>query len=156
MPEIVTNSPWDSKPQPEPTVPSGNEFTQLAFIVEGIPIAQPRQRQAGRANYTPSKHAVNRFKLNCQNELNRVWNSSPVSGPLRMDVLFVFPRRKSSPPGRSRHVVVPDRDNVMKSLQDALEGLLYLNDAQVCAGFVEKWVANEEEKPHTEVLVTSL
>jgi Holliday junction resolvase RusA-like endonuclease len=32
----------------------------------------------------------------------------------------------------------PDRDNLLKLLNDALEGIIFINDSQVCGGAVSK------------------
>ena len=69
----------------------------------------------------------------------------PWDGPVRMtiDVFFARPQRlmkKKSPEGPMRHTAKPDRDNLEKSITDALtEAGLYLDDSQICAGEVRKW-----------------
>ena len=78
-----------------------------------------------------------------------------------MDVVFVFARPrvkvwKSKPMPREWHWSKPDRDNAMKSIMDALEGRIYANDSQICAGNVEKWIASGDEQPHVEVIFTKL
>ncbi len=74
-----------------------------------------------------------------------------------MDVIFVFPRTGSIPKklgtGRQPHTSKPDRDNLMKSLQDALEGLLFTNDSKICDGRIQKVKAAVDEQPHVEMRV---
>lgn len=71
--------------------------------------------------------------------------AAPWTGPVSVsiDVYFDRPQRlmkKSSFEGPIRHTAKPDRDNCEKSVTDALrEAGLYLDDAQVCAGPVNKW-----------------
>ena len=159
-----SKSPWeiDANQVTEiaPTA-SNAKFERLAFIVPAIPIAQPRQRHAliaGRIrNFTPTDSPVNAFKATCRQSLASVYSGPPVAGPLRMDLVFVYPRPKSMiwksrPMLRAWHAIKPDRDNGMKSIQDALEGLVYLNDSQICAGSVEKWIESGDEQPHVEVV----
>ena len=45
----------------------------------------------------------------------------------------------------------PDVDNLLKSLFDALTGLLFHDEAQVCDLWVRKCFATSEEKPGVEV-----
>jgi Holliday junction resolvase RusA-like endonuclease len=75
--------------------------------------------------------------------------------------LFVFPRTKSQiwksrPMPRIWHAKKPDRDNCDKAVLDALSGLLWLDDSQVCSGTIEKWIAAGDEQPHVVVTVTEL
>ena len=146
------------------TVPNA-KFERLEFVVPAIPIAQPRQRHAlinGQIrNFTPTDSPVNAFKATCRSSLAYVYNGPPVDGPIRMDLVFVYPRPrsmiwKSKPMPRAWHAIKPDRDNGMKSIQDALEGLVYINDSQICAGSVEKWIASGDEQPHVEVVFERL
>lgn len=136
----------------------------IQFTIPSIPVAQPRQRHALIAghvrNYTPKDSPVNAFKAACQFAAATAYQGPPLDGPLRMDLVFVFPRPATVPKkfgtGRLRHTGKPDRDNVMKALQDALEGLLFRNDSLICAGEVEKWKAAADEQPHVSVRITEL
>ena len=63
---------------------------------------------------------------------------------LVLDVVFVFPiparRRKGKRalvPG-TPHVQRPDRGNLLKMVEDVLEGIVYADDCVVCAGDVRK------------------
>lgn len=138
-------------------------MNELTFHVPAIPVAQPRQRYrvatiGGRAmamNYTPTKHPVNVFKAACQMAAHDAYRGPPIDAPIIMDVVAVFPRPASVPKrlGVSRlpHAAKPDRDNVMKSLQDALEGVLFKNDSQIYDGRFTKWKAAVDEQPHLEI-----
>lgn len=138
----------------------------LHFTVPAVPVAQPRQRHrviasGGRTfahNYTPTRDPVNAFKAAVQMAAQGVYRGSPLDGPLSVTMVFVMPRPKSlvwktKPMPRVPHVGKPDRDNLMKSTQDALNELLWKDDAQICGGTVEKWVAAGNEQPHVEITV---
>lgn len=135
---------------------------EFQFVVPGIPIAQPRQRHrvvCGHAqNYTPAKHPVNKFKADTQKAVAKVYQGPPLEGPLFMEIDFVLPRPgrltwKTRPMPREPHTSKPDRDNLMKSLQDALNGFLYVDDSQLCDGPIRKLIAAGNEEPHTRVTV---
>lgn len=138
---------------------------EIVFTVPGVPVAQPRQRHrvvsaGGRTfgqNYTPKNDPVNAFKAVCQLAAAKAYKGPPLDCPIRMDLVFVFDRPATVPKrlgtGRLPHTGKPDRDNVMKSLQDALEGLLFRNDSLICAGSVEKWKRSADEQPHVEVRI---
>lgn len=73
--------------------------------------------------------------------------SEPWAGPVRVDVDVYFERpqrlcRRKDPSGPIPHCATPDRDNLDKSILDALAAAgLFLNDSQVCQGAVSKWYA---------------
>lgn len=144
---------------------------KIRFEVPGVPVAQPRQRHALIAghirNYTPVKDPVNTFKAACQIAAREAYQGRPLEGPLRVSLVFVMPRtgkpgwlKKDSPwfaawkaGSRMPHAGIKDRDNLMKGLQDALNGLLWQDDRLIYAGPVEKWIAGHNEQPHVEVTV---
>lgn len=135
-----------------------------------MPIAQPRQRHTVRKgkggkqfvqNYTPAKDPVNAFKAMVRLAAHQSFKGAPLSGPLRVDSVFVFPRTKgqtwkTKPMPRIRHTKKPDRDNLDKACMDALTGLLWIDDAQACAGELEKWIAAGDEQPHCVITITQL
>lgn len=138
----------------------------IEFSVPSIPVAQPRQRHrviqsAGRAfasNYTPKDSPVNAFKAAVQlAAVNALGSSPPLDCPIRMDVVFVFPRpanvRKKDGNGRLPHTGKPDRDNLLKSLQDSMNGIAYRDDSLIYDGRVTKFKASSEEGPHVEVRI---
>lgn len=143
--------------------------TLISFTVPAVPIAQPRQRHrvissGGRSfahNYTPAKDPVNAFKAAVQLHAAQAHTGAPLLGPLSVRMVFVMPRPKSMiwktrPMPRVPHTGKPDRDNLMKSAQDALNELLWKDDSQICAGPVEKWIASGDEQPHVEITVTAM
>lgn len=140
-------------------------MTSVSFTVPHTPFAQPRQRSAvrnGRAvNYTPGNHPVQQFKFSCQWFARRAYSGEPLTGPLRCDLLFIMPRPKNlvwktKPMPRLRHAIKPDRDNLEKACCDALKGIIWVDDAQVCDGRIEKWIAAGDEQPRVVITVSTL
>lgn len=141
---------------------------EVRFVIPSVAVAQPRQRHRvihsdGRSfasNYTPTDSPVNAFKAAAQVAASQAYQGEPLTGPLVMHVLFVMPRPKSKMTGawkkagkpRTPHTGKPDRDNLMKSLQDALNGLVYVDDSQIWDGRVVKCIAGDEQA-HVEVVV---
>ena len=134
----------------------------IRFIVPAVPIAQPRQRHAMIAghirNYTPTKSPVNAFKASARLAFSQVYCLEPLDGPVTLSCVFVMPRpkrliwkRREMP--REPHTGKPDLDNLIKSLKDALKGLAWRDDSQVCS-YAEpfgKVIASGNEQPHVEV-----
>lgn len=142
----------------------------ISFTVPAVPVAQPRQRHRvatinGKAmalNYTPAKDPVNAYKAAVQMAAaSAMAGMSPLAGPLLVDLIFVFPRPqakvwKSKPMPRYFHTGKPDRDNLAKSTQDALNGLAWVDDAQICAGSIEKYHAAGDEQPHVRITIREI
>lgn len=146
------------------------ERTRINFSVPAIPIAQPRQRQriingkGGKSfasNYTPGKHPVNDFKAGVRMAACQAYQGAPLTGPLGVVVLLVFPRAKqqiwkTKPMPRLPHTKKPDFDNCAKAVLDALNGLLFMDDSQVCCAHIEKCIAAGDEQPHVQVTIETL
>lgn len=138
----------------------------IEFTIPGIPVAQPRARAAVRAGHAvvygaAKSHPIHAFKAMAKLAASNAYAGAPIAGPIRFEATFVFPRPKAMiwktrPMPRRRHVIKPDRDNAEKGLLDALRGLLFNDDCQVCCGEIEKWVASGHEQPHVLVRVTEL
>lgn len=140
---------------------------KIVFRVNAIPRAQPRQRHRfvqpkGKAgfvmNYTPKNHPVQDFKAAVQMAARAQYEGPPLQGPILLRVSYVFPRPKgmfwkTRPMPREWHTKKPELDNVTKAVQDALNKLLYVDDAQICRLEASKLTANGEEPPHVIVEV---
>jgi Holliday junction resolvase RusA-like endonuclease len=60
------------------------------------------------------------------------------AGPLRLNCTFVFKKPRSAPADRARPIVKPDLDKLMRACCDALSGVLWKDDAQVCEATIAK------------------
>jgi len=138
---------------------------QIIIHVPAVPVAQPRARAAvvgGFARvYNDNKHPVTAFKATVRMALQEAYQGEPLVGPLRCDAVFVMPRPKAliwknRPMPRAFHAKKPDRDNLDKSVMDALKGLAWIDDAQVCQGEITKWIAAGDEQPHAVITITPL
>jgi len=69
----------------------------------------------------------------------------PLTGPLRLEVEFVLPRPKHHTGARGLkqsaphfHTIAPDSTKLLRSTEDALKGICWLDDAQVAVQSVSK------------------
>lgn len=137
-----------------------------SFRVACVPVAQPRQRhrvisvgsRTMAANYTPTRDPVNAYKAAVKYAALAAYHDEPLAGPIRVEVVFVFERpayllKPRSPDDRVLRDKKPDVDNLVKSTFDALNKLLWLDDAQVCSLSVEKLFRARHEQPHVQVAV---
>lgn len=112
------------------------------FRVEGTPAPQGskslgRNRRTGKAIQYESSKKVKPWRLavSVQAKIaikplggrprNRIED-----GPIRVDILFKM--RKPPKTFRSRPYIPPDLDKLIRSTLDALSGILYRDDEQVC------------------------
>lgn len=146
--------------------------TILQVTIPAVPVAQPRGRATSRGGkariYSPTRiktshgtkaHPIVEYKLAVRHAVMRAYGGQVLDGPLRLDLVFVMPRPasmiwKTKPMPRMPHIKKPDRDNLDKAVMDALTGVLWRDDAQVCSGNVEKWIAAWNESPHVELTLS--
>jgi len=141
-----------------------------AFRINAVPKPQPRQRsaayldKAGRARssrpYTPAKHPVNVFKAAVADAATVQFEGQPyITGPVHVGLTVVLPRPRSltrewKSTGRVPLIKVKgDNENFEKAVYDAMEGIVYDNDARIYSNFTESWYAAEGESPHTLVYI---
>lgn len=138
-------------------------MSEIVLHIPAVPVAQPRQRHgiiAGHVrNFTPTKHPVHEFKASVKMALRETHKGAPLAGPLTVQVAFVMPRPgrliwKKRPMPRVGHVQKPDFDNLCKSLFDALNGLAFVDDSQICEVLGSKVHAAGDEHPHVHVVIT--
>jgi len=101
------------------------------------PVPAPRPRVTRWGTYNPPKYTEykNAIKL-----LTKI--KTPLLGPLKMAVIFQFQKPKSWSKTKKEnaywHTQRPDADNLLKSIKDAYNGLVFEDDAQVCIVEVKK------------------
>ncbi len=113
----------------------------ISFVIPGVPVGKGRARFARRgkfmASYTPEK-TVNYealVKMCC----SEAYKGEPMTGPISLCVRAYFPIPKSMKKAllisaESERLPVtkkPDMDNVAKICADAMNGIAFMDDAQV-------------------------
>lgn len=133
---------------------------QAIIIIPGEPIGQPRPRatiRAGHATvYDDSKHPVNTFKAGVRLAWRQHTADPPTSSPVMLVVNAYFARPKSMiwkkrAMPRVPHAKKPDYDNILKACADALNGLAYVDDAQIVQVQGCKFTCAGDEQPRTEI-----
>lgn len=146
--------------------------TLITIRVPGCPVAQPRTKATVRgghaAVYTPSTigtgpdrkpHPIVAFKATLRLAAERAYQGAPLSGPLMLSALFVFPRPaskvwKKRPMPREDHISAPDMDNLVKAVKDALKGIVWRDDCQVSRySNITKVIAAGDEQPHCLIMI---
>lgn len=136
---------------------------EFSFRVDAIPVAQPRARATafgGHARlYEAAKsHPIHTFKAACRLAAAVATEKRVmIQGPVSVTITAVFPRTKQQlakkfSQGRLLHAKKPDVDNLIKAVLDSLNGIVFVDDSQVCDITASKRIAAKDEQPH--VLVT--
>ncbi|ADV46443.1 RusA family crossover junction endodeoxyribonuclease [Nitratifractor salsuginis] len=109
------------------------------LIFDIVPVPAPRPRVTKSGAYMPESYR--NFKR-IIGYLARRQLKAPFTGAVKMNILFQFKKPKSwSKAKRKRafwHTQKPDKDNLEKSIKDALEGIAYRNDSAVASGSIHK------------------
>lgn len=77
-------------------------------------------------------------------------------GPVRMIAVFYLPRPKSLPKRQQAHLKKPDLDKLIRSVCDALTGVVWKDDSQVVQVKGEKRYAGGDEPAGAVIVVESI
>jgi Holliday junction resolvase RusA-like endonuclease len=131
----------------------------VSFSIPGAPRGKGRpkfaRRGQGVVTYTDDKTASyeNLAKLACRDAMA---GAPPMTGAICANITSYFPvpksaskmRRAAMLQGIERPTKKPDRDNIEKAILDGINGVAFVDDAQVCDGRSSKWYS---ETPRVEV-----
>jgi Holliday junction resolvase RusA-like endonuclease len=83
------------------------------------------------------------------------------TGPISMNLEMFFPRIKELekakyPDGKIPYIKKPDRDNLEKGTLDAMKGIVFVDDCQICAGEVRKWYCERTSRPRAEIRIAQI
>ena len=135
----------------------------IVFSVPGVPIAQPRIKATSIGGYarvyTPK--TADAYKASVAIAFKTAYGGNPIDGPVRVDIEFVMPRSKAMIWKKREmpsewHTKKPDIDNLAKAAMDALYGLAWIDDSQVCSVVIIKRIASGSESPATNVRIESI
>ena len=122
---------------------------KISFVIPGIAVPWHRPQQARRFGlFHTYKHNADRRWQGDVRKYAMANRPVPVPvGPVVLDVQFVLPRPKSLSKNVTWHIKKPDLDNLVKSVKDAMNGIMYKDDAQVAEEIVEKRYCYVDESP---------
>jgi Holliday junction resolvase RusA-like endonuclease len=119
-------------------------MTPITITIPGRPQPLQRHRMARSRSYDTAQNRRNKYAVQ-QAALQVLGAAKPLSGPLAIEATFAFVRPKSAPKRRTMPEVKPDVDNLVKLLLDALNGVVWRDDAQVVEMRARKIYANVEQ-----------
>jgi Holliday junction resolvase RusA-like endonuclease len=112
---------------------------KVAFSVLGLPVAKGRARVTRNGTYTPKKTRVFEADV-AATARDAMGPLKPCVGSVFLSLVVFLPvpkgwpkhRRNAALAGLVHPVVRPDLDNYEKAVTDALNGIVYDDDSQVC------------------------
>ena len=119
----------------------------ITFTVPGDPVPQPRPRITTRGGhghaYTPSSHPIHGYRQAVATAAKAAGATPTDRVPITLivDLVFARPRSHYRKAGlRDNAPVLPRADcsNVLKGIEDALNGVAWLDDSQIGRLLVEK------------------
>ena len=121
----------------------------ISIYIPGEPIGKGRPRLGKGHTYTPGKTRT--WEEMAAWEARRQYQDEPLDGAIHLDVeaVFAIPRswakwkREEAEDDMVMHIVRPDASNVLKAVEDALQGIVFRDDSQISAVSIEKWYGSE-------------
>lgn len=140
-------------------------MNDIFIRVNGIPVGKGRPRFSKHGKlikvYTPEKTAdyEELVRLSYMEQAGNIRFEKDI--PLKVDIKAFFPIPKSISKKKAelirsgvvRHTHRPDADNIAKAVLDALNGLTFHDDAQICELTVVKLYS---DSPATEIVITPI
>ena len=119
----------------------------ISFEVPGDPVPQPRARISTRGGfgraYTPANHKIHAYRAAIAAAARKAGATPTEASPLTLIVDLVFARpkshfRKSGLREDAPRLPRADCSNCLKGIEDALNGIAWVDDTQVGRVVVEK------------------
>ena len=126
--------------------------SRVSFSVPGNPVPQPRARVSTRGGfaraYTPSDHPIHAYRAAIAAAAIEAGATPTDSAPITLIVDLVWARpkshfRKSGLKPDAPRLPRPDCSNCLKGIEDALNGIAWVDDTQVGRVVVEKSYGKE-------------
>ncbi len=118
----------------------------LEFVVDVVPQGKQRARSGNGHHYTPAKTREYETLIALHAKQAMIAEGlQPLTGAVRVHIVAKMPMPKSWSQKKRRAmnhlpaVVKPDTDNIAKSICDAMNGIVYLDDKQVWCASIEKY-----------------
>lgn len=130
-------------------------MSRFSIVSRGEPVAWARAGKHGKFSFTPAKQkeAMRTLQYAASQAMG---SQKPLEGPLHVDMLFAYPwpkaiskRAREAPDGFWRQSR-PDIDNLVKLVCDALNAIVWGDDAQIVCLNVKKIY---DDIPRVELIV---
>lgn len=123
-------------------------MVRVEFVIHEVPVSWKRARTRGKKFFVDAKTAAWKQSVKDYFREAAPEGFEPLDGRVELALAFVFPFPKSWPKYRKQeamtfrvsHTQKPDADNLAKGVMDALNGVAWVDDGQVCGlGVTKVW-----------------
>ena len=131
----------------------------ISYFVPGIPVAKGRPRAYKMHNghigtYTPDKTVD--WERKVRSYAYEARPATPLEEPLTVCIEFTLLKPKSVAKKRQYPSVKPDLDNLEKAVLDAMNGLIYTDDALICRKYGAKWYTTNASETGVSVEIKTM
>jgi len=157
--QLVTRFRVDGVPRAQPrhrsrSVLSEKHLPQSVLLSRVCDVLDKIREAIRTHSYNPHSEGLDAWRSAVIDAASRhIPHAGALSGPVRVDIRWLFPRprrlcRKRDPDGPVWQISRPDRDNLDKAVLDAVSTIMFWrDDAQVCAGTIEKLYHGKAKRP---------
>jgi len=139
-------------------------MTEIKLTVLGVPKAQGRHKHFQRGKFSGTYDPSSAKKETFASILQAEAPETPISTPIALNVIFYMPRPKAHYGTGAKSEMLkdtapemqsskPDIDNLVKFVQDSLNGIFYKDDALICSLSANKIYS---DRPRTEIVLKTL
>lgn len=134
-------------------------MTEINFIVPGNPKGQARPRFARMGKFVRTYDPKESVEWKARVALfAKQAGARPIEGAVEITVVCFVPRpqyllKKKATEEAFPCITKPDASNILKGIEDALNGIAYADDSQIYSARVSKWYPRKFEEPRTVVQV---
>lgn len=122
----------------------------LSLTIPMQPIPKARPRVVGKRAYTPKR--TKNAQAIIATHAKAKYKGDILTCAMGIKAVFVHKRpQRLKGDERVPKPTKPDGDNLIKTVTDAMEGIVYKNDGQFCFWHIEDWYASKLERPSIEV-----
>lgn len=119
-------------------------MNRVEFTIDPVPKGRPRVVSFGGSTriLTPKRTRI--FEKHVKRSASLQWTNEPISKAVSIQIYFTIPRPKSVSETKRRYPIVgADIDNYVKSVVDACNGILWVDDKQIVKLEAEKMYGKE-------------
>jgi len=117
---------------------------EVSFTVHGVPRPQGSKRHLGQGIMVEASPHLAAWREDVASAARKVYDEDLMIGAVYLRALFTFPRPKShygtgrnentlKPRAPKHHAQKPDLSKLVRAIEDALTGVVFRDDSQVCA-----------------------